>query len=91
MGMMDEPSSTNSMDSVDFLEEIPPLPPISYFRIQESDTFESLLRHLSYLFPRGPLRSALIILIQMKSGMELLANFPVPVFRYLFRIPPTLI
>jgi len=31
-------------NSVEFLEKIPPLPPISYFCIQESDTFESLIR-----------------------------------------------
>jgi len=41
-------SLTNSMDSVEFLEEIPPPPPRSYFRIEESDSFESLVRQ----FPR---------------------------------------
>ncbi|XP_018343287.1 PREDICTED: neural Wiskott-Aldrich syndrome protein-like [Trachymyrmex septentrionalis] len=42
------PSPTNSTDSVEFLEEIPPPPPRSYFRILESDTFESLISQ----FPR---------------------------------------
>ncbi|XP_018357099.1 PREDICTED: uncharacterized protein LOC108757184 [Trachymyrmex septentrionalis] len=41
-------SPTNSTDSVEFLEEIPPPPPRSYFRILESDTFESLISQ----FPR---------------------------------------
>ncbi|XP_018347280.1 PREDICTED: proline-rich protein 36-like [Trachymyrmex septentrionalis] len=42
------PSPTNSTDSVEFLEEILPPPPRSYFRILESDTFESLI----FQFPR---------------------------------------
>ncbi|XP_018337472.1 PREDICTED: formin-like protein 7 [Trachymyrmex septentrionalis] len=42
------PSPTNSTDSVEFLEEILPPPPRSYFRILESDTFESLISQ----FPR---------------------------------------
>ncbi|XP_018341338.1 PREDICTED: proline-rich receptor-like protein kinase PERK12 [Trachymyrmex septentrionalis] len=39
---------TNSTDSVEFLEEIPPPPPRSYFSILESDTLESLITQ----FPR---------------------------------------
>ena len=42
------PSPTNSTDSVEFLEEIPPPPPRSYFRILDSDTLESLITQ----FPR---------------------------------------
>ena len=42
------PSPTNSTDSVEFLEEILPPPPRSYFRILESDTLESLISQ----FPR---------------------------------------
>ena len=42
------PSPTNSTDSVEFLEEIPPPPPRSYFQILESDTLESLISQ----FPR---------------------------------------
>ncbi|KYN35790.1 hypothetical protein ALC56_09862 [Trachymyrmex septentrionalis] len=37
------PFPTNSTDSVEFLKEIPPPPPRSYFRILESDTLESLI------------------------------------------------
>ncbi|KYN38476.1 hypothetical protein ALC56_07153, partial [Trachymyrmex septentrionalis] len=42
------PSPTKSTDSVEFLEEILPPPLRSYFRILESDTFESLITQ----FPR---------------------------------------
>ena len=88
------PRRTLSPDSVEFLEEIPPPSPRSYFRIQESDSFESLVRFtfnfrgLLHLFPRRLLRSALIILIQMTSSMELSANLLILIFRYLFRISP---
>ncbi|KYN35714.1 hypothetical protein ALC56_09914, partial [Trachymyrmex septentrionalis] len=47
------PSLTNSTDSVEFLEEILSRPPRSYFRILESDTFESLITQ----FPRVTIAS----------------------------------
>ena len=51
------PSPTNSTDSVEFLEKIPPPPPRSYFQILGSDTFESLItqfpRTTTASIPRG--------------------------------------
>jgi len=39
----------NSTDSVEFLEEIPLLSSKSYFRIQESDSFESFVRQFPWI------------------------------------------
>ncbi|XP_018343024.1 PREDICTED: putative uncharacterized protein DDB_G0294196 [Trachymyrmex septentrionalis] len=87
------PSPTNSTDSVEFLEEILPPPPRSYFRILESDTFESLISQFPRVTAASIPQGAYTIGPHYFDPQEIrnanaLVKLQPPVSPYSFRIPP---
>ncbi|KYN16036.1 hypothetical protein ALC57_11720 [Trachymyrmex cornetzi] len=87
------PSPTNSTDSVEFLEEIPSPPPRTYFQLQESDSFESLIRQLPRTtepIPEGTYTIGVssITSIHRRYGVQLPLSLLALISLYSSRIPP---